>query len=122
MAARALRSHVLFAFGALGLLLGTLDPLEGAPLVLTATAALTLATFLRASRSRKLFAAALPLTAVGVAMLYALSTGGGIGGRSGRSWWWGTLLLPYVAGWLLAVLGSVLEIVDQFSAHRAERI
>jgi hypothetical protein len=45
------------------------------------------------------------LIAAGVAAMWGVSTVGGFGGSSGRSMWWGVLLLPYAAGWVMAVWG-----------------
>lgn len=111
------RSRILFAFGLLGLVLGTLDPLDAAPLIVVAIAALALATWLRRSPERRFFLWSLPLTAVGVAIMFAISAAGGFGGDSGRSNWWGALLLPYAAGWLLSVVGCTREVVRQFTAR-----
>jgi hypothetical protein len=49
----------------------------------------------------------LALIAVGVAALFGLSAIGGFGGPSGRSMWWGLLLLPYPIGWVIGLLGAV---------------
>jgi len=51
------------------------------------------------------------LILVGVTALFGLSAVGGIGGKSGRSMWWGVLMLPYPLGWLLAVAGGVAGLV-----------
>jgi hypothetical protein len=51
------------------------------------------------------------LIAVGVGALFAVSAVGGIGGRSGHSMWWGLLILPYPAGWLMALAGGVAGLV-----------
>lgn len=44
------------------------------------------------------------LTVGGVAWLFVLSGMGGIGGETGRGWWWGLTLLPYPAGWGLGLV------------------
>ena len=62
------------------------------------------ATFLNPRRSQ---CGALALVALGVGALWGLSAVGGFGGSSGRSMWWGALLLPYPAGWILGVVGAV---------------
>ena len=46
--------------------------------------------------------------------MFALSAVGGIGGKSGHSIWWGLLLLPYPAGWLMALVGAVVGLVRMF--------
>lgn len=45
------------------------------------------------------------LILIGVGAIWGLSEVGGIGGEGGRSWWWGLLMLPYLVGWVMAVLG-----------------
>lgn len=51
------------------------------------------------------------LIADGVGALFGLSAVGGIGGKGGPSLWWGVLLLPYLAGWLMALAGGVAGLV-----------
>ena len=45
------------------------------------------------------------LIAIGVAALWGVSMAGGIGGESGRSIWWGVLILPYLVGWSIGIWG-----------------
>jgi hypothetical protein len=52
--------------------------------------------------------------------MLVLSAAGGIGGRSGHSMWWGILILPYPAGWLLALAGAVSGLVRFFAAKTVE--
>lgn len=54
------------------------------------------------------------LITVGVGAMFALSAAGGIGGKSGHSMWWGVLILPYPARWLMALAGGVAELVRFF--------
>ena len=58
------------------------------------------------------------LIAVGVGAIFALSAVGGIGDRSGHSQWWGLLILPYPAGWLMALAGGVAGLVRFFKGRR----
>ena len=51
------------------------------------------------------------LIAAGVAAMFAWSAVGGIGGKSGHSMWWAVLMLPYPAGWLMALAGGVAGLV-----------
>jgi hypothetical protein len=37
--------------------------------------------------------------------MFGLSWGGGIGGKSGHSIWWGVLILPYLVGWSMGIWG-----------------
>jgi hypothetical protein len=90
-----------------GLVLGAIDPLEGSLLILPASAVLAFGAHVGRLRTRRLLIVGFGLVAVGVALLWWLSALGGIGGTSGRSMWWGLLLMPYPAGWLLGVAGAV---------------
>ena len=57
------------------------------------------------------------LMAVGVAAIFGLSAVGGIGGKSGHSMWWGILILPYPAGWLMALAGGLAGLVRFLKAR-----
>jgi hypothetical protein len=95
---------------------GTLDPLEGSLLILPGSGLVALGMFLggRDRRTVLYWTWAFILIAVGVAALFGLSAVGGIGGKEGRSMWWGILLLPYPAGWLMALAGGVAGLVRHF--------
>jgi hypothetical protein len=41
---------------------------------------------------------------VGVFFLFYFSNKGGFGGKSTLTWWWGTLILPYLIDWLFNVI------------------
>jgi hypothetical protein len=100
-------SKFLLVAGYVAVLAGALDPLEGALLILPGSAMLALASRLaQGDRAWLPYRAwSLVLIACGVAALFGLSAAGGIGGKSGNSAWWGLLLLPYPAGWLMALWG-----------------
>lgn len=89
--------------GLAGLLLAVLDPMEGAFIALPFCAVLTVSAFLATSRYRVLLYWAFGSMFVGVGVLIVLTLIGGIGGSSGRSMWWGLLLVPYPLGWLMAL-------------------
>jgi hypothetical protein len=124
MTARKLWSRVLVIVGAIAMLLGTLDPLEGSVLILPGCGLVALAMYLSGRDHRTVLYCtwAFILIAVGVGAMFALSAVGGIGGRSGHSMWWGLLLLPYPAGWLMALAGAVVGFVRMFKGrdHRAQ--
>jgi len=48
---------------------------------------------------------------LGVAAMFALSSIGGIGGESGRSMWWGILILPYPVGWVMGMASLLARLV-----------
>ncbi|MFM7749735.1 MAG: hypothetical protein ACKPB0_04895 [Opitutaceae bacterium] len=107
MRTRTLGAHVLFGLGAFGFVAGAIDPLEGPVVILAGSALLLGAEVVRGLERRRprFWTTVLVLIATGVAMMAALSSVGGIGGKSGRAWWWGLLLLPYLAGWRLGIRG-----------------
>lgn len=83
------------------LMLGTLDPLEGS--VLVALSGLLLSWEARHNRragASWIFFATLGIV-TGVAYLFWISSLGGFGGNSGRSYWWALGILPYPVGWLM---------------------
>jgi hypothetical protein len=110
-------SRALFWIGLAAFLGGALDPLEGAGVILAGSILLRVSASLpRAPLPRpRRWTWVTALIAAGVAAMFGLSAGGGIGGDTGRSWAWGLLLLPYPAGWLLGI-GTLLA-----HAHRRRR-
>jgi len=100
-------SRILAVVGFVVVLLGALDPLEGSLLILPGTGLLALAAWLGRSRYRTLLYWSFALVAVGVGVMWGLSAVGGLGGSTGRSMWWALLLLPYPAGWVMAVVGAI---------------
>ena len=104
---RMLWSRILKVGGGIAMMLGTLDPLEGALLILPGSGLVALGMFLGGKdRCTVLYRTwAFILIAVGVGAMFGLSAVGGIGGKSGHSMWCGVLMLPYPAGWLIALAG-----------------
>lgn len=115
-------SRVLLIVGAIAMLLGTLDPLEGSVLILPGCGLVALGIYLsgRDRRTVLYWTWAFILIAVGVGAMFVLSTVGGIGGKSGHSMWWGVLILPYPAGWLMAVAAGVAGL-GRFFKGRGQR-
>lgn len=97
------------ASGAVAFVVGAVDPLEGSVVVLGGSALLLAGEILRVGKQRRLalWISVFALTATGVAMMFFLSSRGGLGGERGYSWWWVVLILPYPAGWLLGIGGLV---------------
>jgi hypothetical protein len=118
MKSRKLWSRILKVVGGIAMLVGTLDPLEGSPLILLGSGMVALGIWLGQHERNTLlyWSGAFVLIAVGVGAMFALSALGGIGGRSGHSMWWGVLMLPYPAGWLMALAGGVVGLVRFFKA------
>lgn len=117
---RMLWSRILRGVGGVAMVVGTLDPMEGSLFILPGSGLVALGMFLggKDRRTIRYWLWAFILIAVGVGALFGLSAIGGIGGRSGHSMWWGLLILPYPAGWLMALAGGVVGLVRWFNAKR----
>lgn len=118
--ARRLWSRILVIAGAVAMLAGAPDPLEGSVLILPGAALVTLGTFLRkGNRGPALhWTLVLSLIAVGVGAMFGLSALGGIGGKSGLSMWWGLLILPYPIGWVMGIVNLVFQVVRSLRFRR----
>ena len=104
--------RVLGIVGLAGMLLGAIDPLEGSPVVLAGSGLAALAALLGRAKHRLLLYWALVLVAVGVGAMWGLSVLGGVGGSTGRSMWWGLLVLPYGIGWIAGLVGAILTVAE----------
>lgn len=107
MNARSLWSNILVIAGGIGMVVGAIDPMEGSLLILPGSALLALGTYLGQAERRVIAykGSAFVLVLIGVAALWGLSFLGGFGGTSGRSMWWGLLILPYLVGWNMGIWG-----------------
>jgi hypothetical protein len=114
MPAISLWPRVLLIVGLSGMLLGAIDPLEGSLIILLGSGLVALGAFLGKSRRRVLVYWSLALVAIGVGAMFILSAFGGFGTGTGLSNWWGLLLVPYAAGWVMGLAGSVLALVEAF--------
>ena len=107
MSARNAWSRVLVIAGSIGMVAGAIDPLEGSIIILPSSGLVALGTYF--SQSERQFTAyriwVFILIAIGVGAMWGLSSVGGIGGDSGRSMWWGVLILPYLIGWSMGIWG-----------------
>ncbi len=97
-----------YILGVVLFMVGTLDPLEGSVLVALASLILAGVTHLYKDPHKKYYTIAALLILPGVFNLFYLSSLGGFGGDSSLSPWWGLLILPYPAGWLL-ILGLLFS-------------
>ena len=100
-------SALVSVVGAVGLVVGSFDPLEGSALILPGSGLLALGSYL-GGEDRRFIAFrtwSFLLIAVGVGALFGLSAVGGVGGGSGHSAWWALLILPYLVGWSIDIWG-----------------
>jgi hypothetical protein len=105
--ARGIWSRILTMVGSIAMLVGAIDPMEGSLLILPGSGLVALGTFL-GQGERRLIAyrvAVFLLISIGVGAMWGLSSVGGFGGPSGRSNWWGLLILPYLVGWTMGIWG-----------------
>jgi hypothetical protein len=100
-------SRILVIVGLVAMVIGALDPLEGSLVILPGTGLVAFGALVANSRHRILLYWSFVLVTVGVAGLWALSALGGIGGNSGRSIWWGLVVLPYPVGWIVGLVGAI---------------
>jgi hypothetical protein len=106
-------SKLLFIIGIIALVIGTLDPLEGAVIISCGSGLIALSTCLESDRYCRLFMAAFFSILLGVFFLFYLSSLGGFGGSSTLSWWWGVLILPYPLGWLMLLILLITRMVKR---------
>ncbi len=106
--------RVLLIVGLTGMLLGAIDPLEGSLIILPGSGLVALGAFLGKSRRRVLLYWSFALIAFGVGAMFVLSAFGGFGAGTSLSNWWGLLLVPYAAGWVAGLAGSLLALVESF--------
>jgi hypothetical protein len=107
MNTRNLCSRMLTIAGSIAMVAGAVDPLEGSLIILPGSGLVAFGMFL-GQRERRVVAhrvLAFILIAVGVGAMWGLSAAGGLGGSSGRSMWWGLLILPYLIGWSMGIWG-----------------
>jgi hypothetical protein len=113
MNTRKMSSLILTPVGGIAMLVGAVDPMEGSLVILAGSGLVTLGTFL-SKVGRKVLMDWLwifVLIAVGVGALWGLSSIGGFGGHSGRSGWWGVLILPYPIGWVIGITSLLFRSV-----------
>jgi len=103
MKEKAKWTRVIYIIGVVALIVGALDPLEGAVLIMAGSALLALSTYVSSDRHSKIFTTSLIMIVIGVAFLFYFSSLGGFGGTSSLSWWWGLLILPFPIGWVTII-------------------
>ncbi|MBI5426234.1 MAG: hypothetical protein HZA32_19340 [Opitutae bacterium] len=107
MTTREKWGQALAILGGLAVLVGGIDPLDGGVVLFAGTALLAAAAFVSpADRTvQRARATNFALAAFGFGAIGVLSSGGGVGGATGRPLFWALLGLPLVAGWSLSFWG-----------------
>lgn len=100
--------------GSFAMLIGAVDPLEGAIVILIGGGSASAGVYLAQTRMRRLVYGGFILTVLSFVLLVVMSVLGGIGGSDSffRSKWWGLLLLPYPIGWILAMVGTAFALAE----------
>jgi len=103
----SLWSRILVTVGSIAMLIGALDPMEGSVIILPGSGLVALGTFMGHRERQWIFYRLLVfiLILIGVGAMWGLTSAGGFGGHSGRSMWWGVLILPYLVGWSMGIWG-----------------
>lgn len=93
--------------GGLAVLIGGIDPLDGAIVVLAGTALLAAAAMIAPCDPavRRVRGISLALALIGFAAIWTLTALGGVGGTTVRSFLWAFLGLPLIAAWTLSFWG-----------------
>ncbi len=99
-------------------LIGTIDPLEGSVLIAAGGIMMAIHTRLVSQPQARWYLAASILIIAGVIYMFYVSSLGGFGGNSGRSWWWATPILPYPIGWLIVVILLLTNVIKKQIHHR----
>jgi len=107
---------ILLIIGFIGMLIGMIDPLEGSVVILAGSFMLAISAFLGKSKRSLMLYISFGLIAVGVGLLFFISSLGGVGGNSGRSNWWLLTVAPYPAGWILGIVGTIMMLKDRTKA------
>ena len=103
------------------MIVGMLDPLEGSVVILAGSGLVTLATWLgHQEKALAIYRTWLfGMIAFGVIAMFVISAMGGLGGKTGRSMWWGLVLLPYPFGWLLSMANLIARAIDRVRHRHA---
>ncbi len=115
-------SRILGILGSTAMLVGAFDPLEGAIIIVVGSGLILLETWLNASNHNRFryWLWVFILIAFGFSMMWILTAFGGIGGSTGRSMWWGLLVLPYPVGWIMGIISLMGRLVSCIQAKRIQ--
>lgn len=95
---------ILYKTGAVAVVIGMLDPLEGSVVIAAGSTLLAFSALAAKNRFRNWFITAWLMVIAGVFYLFYISSLGGFLGNTGRSWVWGLPVLPYPLGWIMIIV------------------
>lgn len=95
---------ILYKTGAVAVVIGMLDPLEGSVVIAAGSTLLAFSALAAKNSFRNWFITAWLMVMAGVFYLFYISSLGGFLGNTGRSWVWGLPILPYPLGWIMIIV------------------
>ncbi|MEQ1797768.1 MAG: hypothetical protein ABL872_07440 [Lacibacter sp.] len=104
---------VAFITGAVFMIAGAFDPLEGSAIIAAGSILVTISTNLSNDKHHHLFLTSMIMILFGVYFMFYFSLLGGFGGRSSLSKWWGLFIVPYPAGWLLSIVLLIIHVIKK---------
>lgn len=116
MNARARWSRGVAVAAMAALAIGTLDPLEGFPLLVAGALMGSAASHLAGGVRRVPLLTGAVLVVAGAAALVTVSSMGGFGPHA-LPWSWAAVLLPYPVGYVFTLYGLVRLLLDLFRAQ-----
>jgi len=118
---KILSARILFPLGVIAMVVGVLDPLEGSVVILTGSGLVAIGTWLgHHDKETAVYRTWLfGMIALGVIAMFVMSAMGGLGGKTGRSMWWGLVLLPYPVGWLLSMANLIARLIERVRHRHA---
>jgi hypothetical protein len=108
-------TKVIFIIGAIAIILGIIDPMEGSIVIATGSFFIAFSTFVSRDHYRKIFLVSAIMIIVGVLSMFYVSSLGGFDPK--HAWWWDVLILPYPLGWLISVITLIVMAVKNLSAQ-----
>lgn len=117
MKTKLLWSKILVITGFVFFLIGTIDPLEGSPVIVFGSLLIAIGAFLYKSKYQLLLNLSFIFLVVGVVALFWLSFYGGVGGNTGRSMYWLFVCLPMPIGWLTCLIVTILKFKEGFKTR-----
>jgi uncharacterized membrane protein len=99
-----LGADILIFAGLIAMLVGAIDPLHGVIIILPGSGLVALGAFVGKSQHRKLLYLAFAFVLLGVGAMAGVGT---LVDSHGRSEWWTLSYLPYPAGWVMSLVGTI---------------
>jgi hypothetical protein len=99
-----LGADILIFAGLIAMLVGAIDPLHGFIIILPGSGLVALGAFVGKSQHRKLLYLAFAFALLGLGTMAGVGT---LVDSHGRSEWWTLSYLPYPAGWIMGLVGTI---------------